>query len=368
MKSTAIALYLFVFMFSSTSYGQQTDKKTYELYIPNDMLKNEKFEWGLQKISSIPDDNPDYTILLQEYKLYYKLNGQATEKAHYFKYRKNDDKNYLYASDDFKGKEVSFLIGYMGFPSEGIDISFENTPSDKNNEVQPLDNLLKDAIRAQIFDGSLDPQLLNNTNILYRLTDDEMPVIIIGNSSNISKLSFNTPTAYFYVDMSGVENRDMLIKEISNQIKELENLGNSFFMYVSNGKDPIIIKNITDFNKYISQLWTLTPPNIPSSAFDKDELRRNTLYDISYSLNNVISFHFYFSDKFLNSFGQKFVDELFPDVNKQKLKLFIHMEPSSDNDAATSFCECEYEPNKAGIINSSCLKKISTKGSKCTCK
>lgn len=361
------------------------------LNIKRNDSNNPNFCTALQgeRLSQIGDPLPLY---------YYRMLYKKDQKFIPFK-RTNA---LTFEAADVQGEDAGFLA--LQIDLEGFTLDFDTrlpflTMKGANkviSEYQPIEHMWADATKRAVALIKREYPKPKNINIVYSREWDYLdggviptPNMVIWGNSRVENISLQTPVAYFYVDMSRVIDRDVLIQELSTATKGLIANKQKFYLYISNGEDPIIVESGKDLDRMLERLWTLSP-QAPNVGYEIDALSF-IADDIANSSTENIPFHFYFSEQFCGNFGQNLINGILNKTAKQrpqlqigskskaalsqktaadKTSVFVHLE-ATNNENDTYFSNCHYyfseSENRYPNINCRCIKDKKVQFAPCTC-
>lgn len=326
---------------------------TYQLYIPLADLTQTDFSYGLQKGEPASGDRMAYAY----YPVFYN-NAQQYD----FKY--NETKTFFVANRNENDtlQKAYFVLTLLGNDIEPTDLEFQRVPADRQTKTRSIIHLFTDFFRYFNKPTVKDVQLIYDKQ--PHPGDERLNRFAIWNDSQAIDISFETPAAYFYIDMSKTIDRDVLIKELEEQIAILDGKKEKFLAYISNGETPLIADDLKSFRQIMLRLWTLSPPS-PSVGYDIETLKAKIGPDIEYLSPQKVDLHFYVSDNLCSNSLNKFIGSLLPNAARLKSNVYIHLEAQDKTDN-TYFSKCQH-PNTTKDLKPQCLKIIRDKQTPCDC-
>lgn len=328
---------------------------TYRLLVPDDVIKREDFRYGLRKGEVVSADKMAY--------VFNPMYSFADNKKIPFTYLQNKMTFTAGYNNTEAPIPASFVLSFLGNDIQPSDLDFQTKPTKGVN--RPI---------SQLFIDFFINNLRNNENIkkTYLIYDKQPDPeeegdnrMALWNDAQIADISFDVPSAYFYIDMSKTIDRDVLIKELEEQMLIMDKNKIKFMLYVSNAETPLIAENLKEFKPIMLRLWTLSPP-APSIGYDSETIKIKIGPDIEFLAQNDVDFHFYTSDNLCNNSLSKLITSILSGNSKEKTNVFIHLE-AQDKNENTYFSKCTYKGNQKEL-NPNCLKLIRDRNIICECK
>ncbi len=326
---------------------------TYQLYIPLADLTQTDFSYGLEKGEVVSSDKMAHTyfpIFYNENKKYY---FKYTQKKSFFAANRNESDSLMRAF---------FVLSFLGNDIQPGDLDFQRVPSDRKSKNRNIDKLFID------YFLNVRKENIKNVHLIYDNQPDPeeegLNRLALWNDSYVTDITFEVPTAYFYIDMHKTIDRDVLIKELEEQIAILDGKNQKFVAYISNGESPLIAEDLKVFRQIMLRLWTISPP-APSVGYDGETIKAKIGPDIEFLTQNNVDFHFYTSDNLCSNSLGKLVNTILSNQAHEKTNVYVHLEAQDDSEN-TYFSKCMYQTTGSDM-KPNCLKPIRDKNKPCKC-
>ncbi len=333
--------------------SHRTTDSTYQLHIPTADLNQTDFQYGLEKGEFVSSDKMAYT---------YKPVFYNNEQKYYFKYFKNKSEFAANRNESDTLLQAYFVLTVLGNDLQASDFDFKRVPADRKNRIRPLSQLFID------YFANVRKENIRNAYLFYDTDPDpeeeRLNRLVLWNDVLVSNISFEVPQAYFYVDMHKTIDRDVLIRELEEQMAILDGKNKKFVLYISNGESPLIAEDLKAFKQIMLRLWTISPP-APSVGYDGETIKTKIGPDIEFLAQNDVDFHFYASDNLCSNSLAKLVNTILSNQAHDKTNVYIHLEAQDKSDN-TYFSKCRYQNDKAAL-KPDCLKIIRDKNTSCNC-
>ena len=326
---------------------------TYQLFIPRADLTQTDFQYGLEKGEIASNDKMANVY----YPVFYN-----NDVKYYFKY---SHKKTLFAANRNNSDTLNqayFVLSFLGNDLQPADLEFRRVPADKKNQKKSLEELFIDYFKIERKEQLKKVQLIYDTK--PDPIEERLNRVALWNNSRAYNITFEVPSAYYYIDMSKVIDRDILIQELEEQMTVLEGLDKKFVTYISNGETPLIADDLATFQQIMTRLWILSPPT-PSVGYDGSTIKAKIGPDIEFLAQNRVDFHFYTSDNLCSNSLPTLIKSILSDQAHEKTNVYIHLE-NQDDEGNTYFSKCKYISNTQNL-RPNCLKNIRDKNLECQC-
>lgn len=128
---------------------------------------------------------------------------------------------------------------------------------------------------------------------------------------------------FYYLDVSSLKNRRVVISEIYNDIKQKTQDGNNFFLFISNGKSPLIASDKDSYYSILSRAGSMmTDP--PEPKWEEDWMLKNIEWLNILKINKKITIHYYLPVNIYKLYREELISDLLSSIEySRRWNVFI---------------------------------------------